>query len=386
MSFRKRIPGIALSALIGVGAMLGNAAAAEELRYALGYPPGSDSDEAAQNYAELVEKYSDGSLTVKVYPLSLLNFAETSAGVRDGIANIGYLLTGYFPAQYPHTNLIAEASMQTLLMDKAIKDQEGAAYVGAMNEFIFSHCPECIQEYAAQNQVFTGTLASSPYGLHCNAPVTTAADLEGKRLRTSGSQWSRWARHFDATPVTLSGNEAFEALSQGVVDCVIISAPDLANLGIIDATSDTTMAVPGGVYAAASGASVNAATWRSLSDEQRKAMLRAAAHLSAEIPYVYQQREEEVLALAQERGIELHEADPALVEATHEFVKQDMETIIDYYAEQYGVERGDEMLSTFRPILEKWVERVQDVDNADDLAEIYWNEVFSKVDPSTYGL
>lgn len=82
--------------------------------------------------------------------------------------------------------------------------------------------------------------------LNCNQPVTNREQLAGKRLRTDGSQWSRWAQQFGASPVTLSGNEAFEALDQGVVDCVIISAPDLESLGIIDATTDITTNTPGG--------------------------------------------------------------------------------------------------------------------------------------------
>ncbi|MFW5824057.1 MAG: hypothetical protein ACOCVV_03725, partial [Marinobacter sp.] len=78
------------SLVIGVAALAANAHA-RNLSYAIGYPPGSDSAKAAQSYADRVADFSDGELNVKVYPLSLLNFAETSAGVRDGMADIGYL-------------------------------------------------------------------------------------------------------------------------------------------------------------------------------------------------------------------------------------------------------------------------------------------------------
>ncbi len=75
-----------------------------------------------------------------------------------------------------------------------------------------------------------------------------------------------------------------------------------------------------------------------------------------------------------------------LVDATREFVRQDLEAIVAYYAENHGVERGKEMLSTFRSILEKWVDRVQGVDSERALAELYWDEIFSKVDVSRHGL
>ncbi|MBA1145469.1 C4-dicarboxylate TRAP transporter substrate-binding protein [Ectothiorhodospiraceae bacterium WFHF3C12] len=383
----KRYLSIALTLLLGAAATIGGTASAETLRYALGYPPGSDSTKAAERYAKLVEQYSDGELEVKVYPLSLLNFAETSAGLRDGIADIGYLLSPYFPSEYPHTNLLAEAAMQTQLLGEAVEGREGPAYIGALAEYVFFHCPECHGDFRDQNQVFTGIASSSTYMLNCNEPVTNAEQLEGKRLRAAGSQWSRWAEEFGATPVTLSGNEAFEALDQGVVDCVIISAPDLENLGIIDATTDITTNVPGGVFAGAEITNVNKDVWQGLTDNERRAMLHAGAHISAEIPWVYHQREAAVLERAKnELDIAIHEASPDLVEATREFVRGDMEAIAQYYEKQYGVEDGARMLEEFRPILEKWVGLVEDVGSKEELAEVYWDEVFSKVDPSTHGM
>lgn len=68
---------------------------------------------------------SDGELTVKVYPLSLLNFAETSASVRDGIADIAYPLAPYFPSEYPHFNMIAGASVMLNLMGGEVRGREG---------------------------------------------------------------------------------------------------------------------------------------------------------------------------------------------------------------------------------------------------------------------
>ncbi|MFW5823650.1 MAG: hypothetical protein ACOCVV_01640, partial [Marinobacter sp.] len=233
------------------------------------------------------------------------------------------------------------------------------------------------QDFHDQNQVITGIASSSNYMLNCSEPVTTLEDLEGKRLRSSGSQWSRWAEKFGASPVTLSGNEAYEALDQGVVDCVVISAPDLENLGIIEATTDITTDLPGGVFAGAAITNTNRDTWRSLTDGQR----------TAEIPWVYHQREAEVLERARdELGIELHTASGELKEATQKFIREDMDAIARYYEDKHDVENAAGMLEDFRPVLERWVELVKDVDNQEELAELYWQEVFSKVDPSSHGL
>lgn len=385
MAFPKRIINAVLSSLM-LSAALAAAADARELRYAMGFPPGSDSDKAARVYADVVSKNSDGKLTIKVYPLSLLNFAETSAGLRDGIADIGYLLAPYFPAEYPHFNLIAESSMQLLLLNDRVRGREGMAYVGAMAEFVFFNCPECKADFTRQNQVFTGNAGSSPYGLTCNKPVVTEADLKGKRLRVAGSHWSRWATYMGATPVTMSSNDALEAMQQGVVDCVVVSAPELTNLGIMEAVTDVTMAVPGGIFAGTAVTQVNADTWRSLDKSERQALLRSSAVMPAYIPYIYHQRESELLDQVRKKGGTVHEADPGLVQKTREFVQQDMTSIVDYFAKTHAVKNGEQMLATFRPILERWVDLVQDVNSTEQLTELYWNEVYSRIDVDTHGL
>lgn len=378
--------GMAAGALAAALALGADAAQARDLRYAMGFPSGSDSDKAGQAYAAAVKDLSGGDMKVRVYPLSLLNFAETSAGLRDGMADIGYLLAPYFPSEYPHFNLLAESSMQLLSMDERVRGREGMAYVGALAEFVFTKCPECLAEFAKQNQVFTGPAASSPYYLNCNKPVRNEQELQGKRLRVAGSHWSRWARAMGAQPVTMSSNEALEALKQGVVDCVVVSIPELTNLGLMEAVSDVTLEVPGGIFAGTGVTQVNRTVWQDLSPEQRQVLLRAGTVMPAYIPFVYHQREKETLAQVVKRGGTVHQADPALLQKTREFAQQDMQTIVEYFAKTHGVARGGEMLAQFRPVLEKWVLLVQDVGSREQLASLYWDEVFSKVDANAYGL
>ena len=299
---------------------------------------------------------------------------------------MGMLLAPYFPAEYPHFNLLAESSMQVLLMDERIRGKEGMAYSGAITEFVFNKCPECHSEFAKQNQVFTGGAATSPYYLTCTKPVRSEAELKGKRMRVAGSHWSRWARTMGAQPVTMSSNEALEALKQGVVDCVVVSVPELTNLGLMDAVTDVTMHVPGGLFAGAAISQVNTKVWRSLSKEQRQVLLRAGTVMPASLPFLYHQREKEVLASLTKRGGRVHQPDPALVQKTKEFVTEDMKTLVEFFAKTYGVKRGEEMLTQFRPILEKWVGLVQGVDSREKLSELYWKEIYSKIDVNTYGM
>ncbi len=360
---------------------------ARTLSYASVYPAGSEADKAVHTWAEKLEEYSDGDLKAKVYPMSLLSASEVSAGVRDNLADVGYLLTVYFPSEYPHINLINESAMQTNLIDPERLNGMGTfAFQGAITEFMFFNCPECMQELKAQNHVYTANVASSGYGMVCTQPVVKPEDMEGLRMRVAGSHWSRWVSEFGGSSVSMTISELREGLSQGALDCTISSLPEITNLSLTEVVTDVTVDLPGGIYAGSSGASVNADVWRSLSEDQRTAMLRAGADLTARTPWLYETTQEKALEAVRKNGGNIHHATDEFREATREFVKKDLVTIVDFYEERYGVERGEEMLDEFAEILDKWVGLVQGVETVDELADLYWKEIFAKVDVSEHGL
>src|SRR5699024_9319802 len=111
------------------------------------------------------------------------------------LADIGYVMNGYFPSDYPHSNLAGDMHMLTSLDDR-IYDQEGYAYAGAMLEYIMLNCPECQQEHLDNNQVYTGTVATTRYIMFCNDPVDSIDKIKGKRVRIAGAPWARWVKYF----------------------------------------------------------------------------------------------------------------------------------------------------------------------------------------------
>lgn len=271
-----------------------------------------------------------------------------------------------------------------LLGEKA-QGREGMIFMGALSEFTFFNCPECSQEFSAQNQVYTGSTGGTSYGLVCNEPVETEADLKGMRLRVGASNWSRWAESVGASPVTMSANEMFEALGQGVVSCIVLASPEIHNFGLTDVVTDINMDVPGGPMPIA-GTNINADTWKSLSLEQREVMLRAASVFSAGVPWIYHQQEDRILSEAKQRGVAIHHADQALIDKTQAFIRDDMQHIAEGYRTRYGVENGEEMIANFQGLLEKWTDLVQNVETEQELADLYWEEIFSKVDVEKHGL
>lgn len=378
------VKNLLLTAMLAAGVFCTASAHAQtSLRYAVGFPSGA-GPEAARVYAEAVKKYTNNSINLKVYDLSLLNLAEMASGIKQGITDIGYVLTPYSPAEFPHMNMAIELSMLTALQDDP-SGKAGMAFGGALNEFMFTKCAECISDFERQNQVFTGTGGSATYMLLCTKPITTLTDIKGARLRAGGAAWARWARQLNASPVSMPGNEIFEAMNQKVVDCSIQSAPELSGLNLKEVTTDFTPNIPGGIFAGAV-TNMNRDVWRKMTEDQRHGMLRAGTVMGAETTFryfTYAKRDIEQLVA---KGGKVHQASPELLKASRAAIEADTPNLGATYAKQHNVKRADELIAAMRPLLIKWAKLVEPVKSADDLADLYWKEVVSKVDVKTYGI
>ena len=383
---KKAIKAASLGAFALAG-MMGAAApsAATELRFAVGSPPNSLGDKAANHFKEKLEEYSGGETTVKVYPLSLLNLLESNNGIRDGIADIATVLWPYFLTEYPETNLIAEAASMSELLE-GDRQQATLAYLGAMIEYVAMRCPECTAEAKAQNQVFLGGLGTSSYVLQCMKPVTSYEDLQGLRVRAGGAWWSRWLTGMGASPVSLSINETFEGLNQGILDCTASNPGDMTQFGFIDVISDVTVGVPGSSFAFAM-ADINLDTWQSLDEEQRGHVLRAAAALSGDgIMAYFHDGRENIEEKAPERGIEIHQADEDLLAKSREWIAADLDALAASYEERFGIENAKGKLEDLRKLVDEWMPRMAGIDDREALAEVLWENVYSKLDLKTYGM
>ena len=359
------------------------ALSAENLRFAIGWPPGSSAEESTQHFADVAEAESGGELTVKVYPLSLLNFLESTSGVRDGVADLTTVLTPYFITEFPEMNYATELASLAELED-GDPARNVMAYNGALMEYIFFNCPDCQAELEAQNHVYLTGSGSQSYFLQCTKPVSSVEDLAGLRVRAGGAFWARWATAMGATPVSMSINETFEGLSQGVVDCVAASAPELTNFGFIDVVTDMTPGVPGGSFVSGV-AQMNRERWAEMSEANKLALLKASAALSARGVYSYYEVGNENMAMAREKGVAIHEPSAELMEKTRAWIKTDAEALGATYSERFGLKDTDAKLAKLRELMGKWSDLTAGVESEEQLRQIYWDQLHSKIDMATYG-
>ncbi|MBB3995169.1 TRAP-type C4-dicarboxylate transport system substrate-binding protein [Sulfitobacter undariae] len=376
---------LTLAAILTASSIAGAASAKEKLNFAYGYPENSNIGLAVTSYAAAVEERSGGEVTVTGFPMSLLSLSETSAGVRDGLADVGYVLTAYFAAEYP-TNLYLHELNQLLNLIDNPTGKEPLAFAGAMLEYTVKDCPECQQEFKAQNQVYTAGGVTPVYNLLCkDAKITSIEDLKGKRLRAGGAGFVRFAEHFGAQAVRLPVNEVYEALDQGIIDCAMLNAPEITNYSLEEVLTDITMRIPGGVYAGTGGGNINLDRWNNMDDKAREALLWGGSRITADATWNFYTNDAVAIQNTRDAGIEIHQPDAALIAAAQEFSRQDLQAVAALFRDTYNVPRAEEIAQEFPALLEKWNGLVADIDSADALHQLYWDEVMSKVDPATYG-
>jgi TRAP-type transport system periplasmic protein len=354
------------------------AAEARDLRVAPGAPPAHPaSSHLYSGLATYLPEESDGQMTATVLGPEVVSLGQMKDALQTGLADVGNLLPLYFPAELPNFALAGELSLS---------GTDPHAMGAALTEYTVN-CESCQQEMATFGVVYLGSGSSDPYVLLTNRPVETAADVAGLRLRSGGAPFSRWAENFGAVPVSIGVGETFEAMSQGTIDGSMASVGDLLSFRLVELTRDVT-AVPLGTYFSTSNFATAQATWADMSEEERGALLRAANRANADFTNRWGYEFPEIARqAAEEAGITLTEADPAFAEAAEAFSVADRETAAQISAERFGMSDASERIEQFIALVEKWDAISAEV-NHDPVAmsERVWDEVWSTVDLSTYGM
>lgn len=375
--------GWAAGAVVAAQVMAG-AAGASTLNYGYGYAAASTVGIAADDYAATVAERSGGAVTVRNFPLSLVNLAEAGPGLRDGLADIAYVVTALAPRDYPSYMLMQD--MQLMVNLREARGPESVAYAGAVTEYTMTRCPSCLAEFAAQNHVYMGGATSSINMALCNRPISSLEDLQGMKIRVSHAVVSRMFQALGSTPVSFPANESYEALSQGVVDCTQLSLPELTNMSLADVVRAVTLDVPGGLSSNVAVGNINADTWRGLSDDQRAALLWGASQLAADITWGYYADALDNVAVAEQHNIALLNGTPEVMERMRAFAAEDLPQTIAGYRTNFGVAAAEEIAEGFTETYEQWLDLVEGVDSREALRALFWERIFQHIDPASYGL
>lgn len=365
--FRTALP----AAAAALAAAFAVPAGAEELRIAIGSPSDNALNRGMQVFADALAEKSGGAYTGKVFPGTLLTFAESTTGLRDGIADVAYVIPAYTRAEFPNSNLA---------VDMATASADPVVMSAASTEFMFT-CAPCLEEFSEQNQVFLGYTAIGPYYLMSIGKVQEPGDFEGKTYRGFGP-FGRWVDAMGAKSVLVASSDIFEAMSQGQIDGNTHTMDVLKGWSIGE-IADYVLDAPIGLYLGNALFNVNRDLWDGLDAEQKRLFLEAAAEGNAYTTVKYLEENESYFADPAKGGVEIVEPSPALKEKSEAFRRKDLETVADLNKTEYGIADAHEQVDRMLALIKKWEGLLDGVDRTDvaAVAALYKAELFSKIDP-----
>ncbi len=329
-------------------------------------------------YDPLIEKLkADPEYNVKYFQGgALLGAKPTLSGVRDGIADVGMMAMTYFPAEFPNAQLVADMGLST---------PSNLAAMMAASEYNLLHCQECLDEYLAQNIVYTGTYSTSPYSIISKEPIRSVEDLKGKKMRVPGSLWSRWAQAVGGVEVNVPSSEMYEGLDKGALDIAIQAPGALRSYSLWD-TAKYVNRLNLGTYHSLSLLSFNRDTWKELTDAQRRMLLNEAARAGLDATLEYTKADDEVLALVGEHGVEVIEPSQAMRDHKAAFVEGDVAVIVEDATNRHGIADAEAKVAKLQELIAKWDTIINEVGptNRDALLERFQAEVYDKL-PDSYG-
>jgi TRAP-type C4-dicarboxylate transport system substrate-binding protein len=176
----------------------------------------------------------------EAYAGSLLQPLQMLDGVKDGIADIGFTPTIFYPDKLPLENIsfvVPFATTDVRLVSKAINR-------------LHETMPEYTRQYDKFNQIRLGGDSYDSYELVTSFPVHKVDDMKGRKIGTAGAALS-WLRGSGATPVQGNMMEYYNSIKTGVIEGCIIFASSFPGMKYPEVAPYTIKVGFGAQYAAA---------------------------------------------------------------------------------------------------------------------------------------
>ncbi|MEM9013368.1 MAG: TRAP transporter substrate-binding protein DctP [Pseudomonadota bacterium] len=254
------------TALATTAALIAPVAQAETFRVADVLPPEHHvSQSLTQWFMAEVTARTDGAIEFQHFPSSQLGKPQdVPALVKNGIADIGFVVPTFVPETLPMTDVAAlpgnygtacqGSAALWQLVDEGVLAQDELAPAGLKAIMVYVNAPY---------EIFTA-----------DAPVTSVADLEGLKIRTAGGALDMTARALGAVSVRMSTPEIYESLSRGTIDGLFFGFDSFQTYGFDELATHATL---GGNFGTVFATYLmKQETWDALSEEH-KTVFRAVA-------------------------------------------------------------------------------------------------------------
>ncbi len=173
-------------------------------------------------WTQEVQKRTNGQVVPDVfYDQQLATAVETLQITRSGGVDIGGIVPGFAPKEWPLNQALSDAW--------DFKGYRDRAYITAR---IYNEVPALVEEMRKNNLVMLTQPALPLYPLWSTKPIRKPADFKGLRVRTWGNEYPKRYTPFGAVPNTVLMAEAYEAMAKGLLDANPLPMGDALTTGL----------------------------------------------------------------------------------------------------------------------------------------------------------
>ncbi len=308
--------GIAALAMGAAMAMGVSGAMAQELKLSYFMSPKHPMNKAVfAPFAEKLEALSGGKMTVKQFPAGELGKGPQQQYKRaiDGVAEVVFGIPGYTASIFPRTMLVAIPGVVPNAID-------GTEMLWGAKNYLDTEFQNVKLLAMWSNEV--AVLITR------DKAVRSLADVKGMKIRAPSAADAPFIKAWGAIPVQMPVGETYNALSNGVVDAVMIGSSGIGSFKLNEPAKYITTNLP--ASAAAFYLVMNKKVWDGLSDEE-KGWVDAASgiELSRMGGKAYDAAGKRGLKLAAEGGVEIIELSEAERAKFSEVSQAEVQKVLD---------------------------------------------------------
>lgn len=205
------------------------------------------------------ETATQGRVKCNLLPKAVVGPPQTFDAVRDGLADISFIVPGYTPGRFVLTDAIefpfqGETSEATSVAYQRVHDKMLAKYdehKGVKVLAVFTHGP---------GQIF-----------NIKRPIASLKDLEGMKIRVGGGMVNEIAKVLGTVPMLKPAPESYELLAQGVADGVFFPKEAAFGFKLVPLLKHVTF-IPGGLFCTSFTLIMNEAAWKKISPADQAAI------------------------------------------------------------------------------------------------------------------
>ncbi len=164
-------------------------------------------------WTETLPAASNGEIEVEMTTHDQMNLgtSDVFALLGQGVFDVGMTVSDYAVADAPELEgldvpMLTSTADEARAMVDAARPMVGDIFATRYNSHVLAIAPY------------------PPQVVFCNAPITSLADLEGKKVRASGRMTAKFLEALGAEGINVSFAEVPGALQKGIVDCAVTGA------------------------------------------------------------------------------------------------------------------------------------------------------------------